>query len=360
MTGCPNLDVVSFGGAEADVAGAELDDAVVEAEQLEDFFGVAGDGFQRVHAGLWRGDVDQFDFIKLVHADQATGAEPGAAGLAAEAGGVGGVVDGELIELEDFVAMQVGDGDLCGGDQVEIVLGAVIDLVAEFGELAGADEALGFDEEGWADLGVAVLSGVEIEQEADEGALESGSGPAIDDEGAAGDFGTGFEVEHAVGLPEGDVVFWCEVKAGCAAPAADLWVFLGSGTDWAGLVREVGQAKHDLTLLAVGVIGSLADFIEAVTDAPHLGFGGGGVEAVFAADADVFGEPIAILLKLLALGLCRAASGIESKDLINDGTQSRIALGEALFDEIRVFTQEADIEHRRRSVAGECDLSRGR
>jgi hypothetical protein len=31
-----------------------------------------------------------------------------------------------------------------------------------------------------------------------------------------------------------------------------------------------------------------------------------------------------------------------------------------LFDEIRVFTQEADIEHRRRSVAGECDLSRGR
>lgn len=37
----PDFDIESLGGTEAEIAGTEFDDAVVEAEELEDFFGVS-------------------------------------------------------------------------------------------------------------------------------------------------------------------------------------------------------------------------------------------------------------------------------------------------------------------------------
>ncbi len=40
LAGRPDLDVVGFRAAEAEVAGAKLDDAVMEAEELEDFLGI--------------------------------------------------------------------------------------------------------------------------------------------------------------------------------------------------------------------------------------------------------------------------------------------------------------------------------
>lgn len=360
LAGGPDFDVVGFGGAEADVAGAEFDDAVVEAEELEDFFGVAGEGFEGVHGGLGGGDVDELDFVELVHANEAAGAEAGAAGFTTEAGGVGGVVDGEVLVFEDLLAMEVGDGDFGGGDEVEVVFGAVVDLVAELGELAGADEALGFDEERGADLGVAVPGGVEVEEEVDEGALEAGAGAAIDDEGGAGDFGAGFEVEHAVGLAEGDVVFGFEVVGGGGAPAADFGVFFGGGADGTGVVGEVREGEEEIALLGVGGVGFDADFVDAGADAADFGFFGGGVFAVFAADADFFGEAIAVALELLAFGLGGAAGGVDGEDLVDERSERGVAGGEALFDEFGAFAQEADVEHGPGRVAGEVGLSRER
>ena len=46
MAGSPDFDVVGLAGAEADVAGAEFNDAVVEAEGLEGAFGMAGELFE--------------------------------------------------------------------------------------------------------------------------------------------------------------------------------------------------------------------------------------------------------------------------------------------------------------------------
>lgn len=182
MTRGPDFDVIGFGGSETDVAGAKFDNSIVEAEELEDFFRMASEGFEGIHGGLRGGDMNEFDFVELMHANQAAGAKAGAACFPAEAGGVGGVVDGELLVLEDLVAVKIGDGDFSSRDEVEVVFGAVVDLIAELGKLPGADKALGFDEERRADLGVAVLGGMKVEKEVDESALEARPRATIDDE----------------------------------------------------------------------------------------------------------------------------------------------------------------------------------
>ncbi len=356
----PDFDVVGLGGAEANIAGAEFDDTVVEAEELEDFFGVASERFQSVHGGLRRGDVHEFDFVKLMHADESAGAEASAACLPAEAGGVSGVVDGKLVVFQDFLTVKIGDGYFGGGNEVEIVLGAVINLVAEFWELAGADEAFGFHEKGRTDLGITMLGGVEIEQEVDEGALESCASPTINHEGAAGDFGTRFKVDHAMGLAKRDMVFRFEVVRWCDSPAADFGVFFGGAANGAGFVRQIWEGQKEVTLLGVGGVGFRADLINALPDAAHFGFLGGGVLAVFATESDFFGEAVAITLQLLALSLGGAAGSIEGEDLIDQSGKRGIAGGETLFDEVGIFAQEADVEHSPGSVAGDGGLSRER
>ena len=46
LAGRPDFDVVGLRRAEADVAGAEFDDAVVQAEQLQHFLRVGGERFE--------------------------------------------------------------------------------------------------------------------------------------------------------------------------------------------------------------------------------------------------------------------------------------------------------------------------
>jgi len=192
----PDFDIESLGGTEAEIAGAEFDDAVVEAEELEDFFGVGGEGKELGGRLFWGGDFDELDFIELMHSDETAGTEACGAGFSAEAGGVSGVGDGELIGVKNFFAMEVSDGDLGGGGEVEIAVAAAVELVFEFGELGSADEGFWADDVRRTDLGVAVFAGMEIEEKIEESAIETGTGAGENGEGAAADFGGSFEVEE--------------------------------------------------------------------------------------------------------------------------------------------------------------------
>ena len=139
------------------------------------------------------GEFDEFDFLELVLADHAADVFAVAAGLAAEAGSVGAEAGSELGFVQGFVAEEVGNGDLGGGDEpvvgVLILAGDVGALVVameevfgEFGELAGAEELFGVDHVGRQDFGVAVLAGVEIEHEIGDGAFEACSLAIMHDE----------------------------------------------------------------------------------------------------------------------------------------------------------------------------------
>ena len=244
--GGEDFEVVALASFFAHVSGAEEEDAVVKSESLEDDFGVFDKGFEFVVASFGEDEFDQFDFIELVHAEDAARVATGGSGFTAEARRVGGVLHGERGAVEDFAGVDVGDGDLGGGDEVEVVAGFV-EILFEFGKVAGADEAAGKDEGGRPDFVVAAL-GLLVEHEVDEGADEARALAGIEGEPGAGDFGRSLEIDEAEAfgnVPVGDKGFaggFCTVGAG-----DDVVVFVHAIGD--GFVGEVGELEFDVVEL---------------------------------------------------------------------------------------------------------------
>ena len=193
----PDFDVVSLGAAEAEVAGTKLDHAVMQAKGLKDFLGV---GSQRLELGVGRlggRQFDEFNFVELMDANEAAGAEAGGPGFAPEARGISDEFFREVGEGKDFLAMEIGDGDFGSGGEVELVAFATIELLLELGQLAGADEGFLANDEGGAELRVPMLASMEVEHVVDERALEAGALAGVAGKGAAAHAGGAFEIEQA-------------------------------------------------------------------------------------------------------------------------------------------------------------------
>ena len=293
LAGGPDFDVVGFGGAEAEVAGTELDEAVVEAEFLKNGLGMAGEFLEEVEGFVGMGDLDELDLVELVHADDALVVTTGAACFAAETGGVGSHFDGKLVLGEDGFPVEVGDGDLGGGSEEELAVVGAIHVIFELRQLGGAEHALAFDEERDVDLFVAVFVALGIEEKLDEGALELGAGTAIDGKAATGDPGTVLEGDEAVSIRQLDVVLWVS-DLGFAAPGADLGVGLFVGTDRTGVVWQVGNAEKKFGLSGFSGGARLIERFDLLTDLFHLGFDGRAVFTISAKCTDLFGRLFAL------------------------------------------------------------------
>src|SRR5207249_416375 len=93
--------------------------------------------------------------------------------------------------------VEIGEGCFGGRDEPEVLLRVVIEVLAELRQVARAEEVLLAHHEGRIDLGVAVLTGMDIEHEVDEGALKAGA-TALEDVGAgAGNLYAALEIDDA-------------------------------------------------------------------------------------------------------------------------------------------------------------------
>ena len=135
--------------------------------------------------------------VKLVQAVKAPHVLAVTAGFAAEAGGVGGELLGELIGPKDHVAVDIGHGHLCGGNHVEVVHGGVVHLAFLVRQLAGTKTGGGVHHHGRLNLFVTG-SGVAVQEIVDKGALEFGSLAFVHRETGAGDLYTQVEVYDIV------------------------------------------------------------------------------------------------------------------------------------------------------------------
>jgi hypothetical protein len=90
---------------------------------------------------------------------------PIAAGLAAEARGVAHHFDRQLFGVQDLVAVEVGDGHLGRGDQIEVVHRGVVHLAFLVGQLARGEGAGCVHHVGWDDLAVSGIGGL-VQEEA--------------------------------------------------------------------------------------------------------------------------------------------------------------------------------------------------
>ena len=217
-----------WGGEDIHIGLYEPDTSIFEASRktvetmaqaLQDLLGVAGQLRESVVARLLRGEVDQLDLVELVLADQAADVLAVGAGLAAEAGGVGGVAARQIRLLERLPAVQVGQRHLGGGHQVVVGPLELEQVGLELGELSRSDQRVGVDDERRQHLGVAVRARVEVEHELDERPLEPGAGPEVGGEAGAGHLGAALEVEDAEIGPQVPVRLGGEVEPARLADA---------------------------------------------------------------------------------------------------------------------------------------------
>ena len=131
-----------------------------------------------------------------MHAQDAAGVLAGRSRFAAEAGRVGGITDRQLVGLEDLVTVQVRDRHLRRGNEIQLVTSDDIHKIFFVRDLARAASRGRVDHGRRPYLRHAVLIGVDVEHEIDEGALQPRARPGIDRKARAGDLCAALQVEH--------------------------------------------------------------------------------------------------------------------------------------------------------------------
>ena len=147
----------------------------MQFERLENIFGILREAFELFPAVIWMRELDHFNFVELMLADDAAGVTTSGACFAAEAWAERTIFHRQIFFAEDLVAVVVGDRNLCGWNQIIIGVLKMEHVFCEFWQLTGAEirRAVGHV---WRDeLGVAVLIGVHVDHERNDRAFETGS-----------------------------------------------------------------------------------------------------------------------------------------------------------------------------------------
>ena len=221
--------------------------------------------------------------------DQAADVPAVGAGLTAKAGREGSVGDGKLCAVQDLVGVQVGDGYLRRGDQVQrarVVRIAALGLEQvrlELGQLARAAQGFGPHQERRVHLGVAVLLGVQIEHEGRQRAHHAGALAPQHREARAAELRRAIEVENAELGAQVPVRLGIEVEARCGAPGAArrvVFFALAVGGCGVGQVRNAEQLVLDGSLRFRELGFELLDLIRELLQLRPPRFEGGLVAAL--------------------------------------------------------------------------------
>lgn len=198
---------------------------------------------------------------------------------------------------------------------------------------------------------VAVPARLEVEHEADEGALKAGALAGVDGEAGSADFGGAFEIDEAFFF--GDFPVGFEVVAGWLfAPGADDDVFGFVFAIGDGGVGEVGELEFDLVKAVFELFGLGFEVFDGLFEVGGLGFGGFGLFSFALAHelADGLADAIAFGLFLFEFDEDFAPMLVDGEELVERGFDAFAAgRGEHRFG---VFADEFSVEHDGGNVPG--------
>ena len=226
----PHLQVVTARRPEADVARAQLDLSVMQAELLQHRLRMATEGFQGLHGTVRVLDPDQLHLVELMHPGQTARLFPGAARLPPEAGRVGGILLGQIPFRQDFLPMQVGHWNLGRRHQEQLPALGRIHVLTELRQLPRPHHTRFPHQKRRGYLEVSVRGRVQVQHPVDQGPLQLRPQPAIDRKTAAGDLGRRREIKNPQFLAQRDVVDRLEIKFFGVPPCGNHRVVGGSCT----------------------------------------------------------------------------------------------------------------------------------
>ena len=138
LRGAIHLEIEGERRREADVAPTQPQHAVGEFEFFEKMPHMGTHFVQHLIGILGFLHTHNLHLVKLMQTVQAAHVLAVGTGLATETGRIGAVLYGQILFLQDAVAVEVGDGHFGGGNHIEIVQTDMIHLRVLVGKLAGA------------------------------------------------------------------------------------------------------------------------------------------------------------------------------------------------------------------------------
>jgi len=312
------------------------------------------------------GEPDHLHLVELVHPHQSPGVPTCSPGLRAEAGSEAGVEQGQFGGFQDLVPVQVRQRDLGGRDQVEVVGGAAEQVLFELGQLSRCVHRVAGDQRGGQDLGIPVLTGMQLEHEGDQGPFQARPLPLQQPEPRAGQLGRALEVHDPQVFAQVPVGLEGVGEGRPLPPNPDLDVVAGVaaiGSRGVGKIRDPIQELL-LFLLQGGALAVQRGDLEA--DLAHAGRGLRDVLARLLAPPQIGRHLVALLLQVVPPGDRLPAQDVQLHQAVDHfGTDA--PAGQGGLDDLRFATDLLDVQHddsmkrglrRARSAIGARDLSR--
>nr|WP_245668797.1 hypothetical protein [Chloroflexus islandicus] len=267
---------------------------------------------------------------------------PGAELFLAETGGVGGVIDRQLARFENLVGVEAGNRHFCRRHQPQTRLFIAVEVVTEFGQLAGGPQHRFFNYKRRVDLLVALLQ-MEIEQPLDDGPLQARAGAAHDIKARTGQLDAALEVENAQRLTQFPVRAGGEGQLPRFTLLVDDHVIVFINPIGHIRVRQIANLKHRGPLLLFD-LGQLAikrrDFIAELAHRLDLSLSLGSVFH----SADLLRDGVAFGFARLNLVDQTAALLVEGQHLI-DNCAINTAAGQLALHFVGLLADKFNVKH---------------
>ena len=239
----PDFDVVGLRSGVADVSRREDHDPVRKRQKLEDPLGGTEQKLQLLVALLRDAELHQLDLVELVLPEHPPHVAPVRARLPAKTGRVRDVMERKIALLQDLAGVQIGQRDLRGRDQPQIVRRTPVLILGEFRKLPRPPHGGTVDQHRRHDLPVAVLRRVQIEHEVDESPFESRSRPLQNGETALRKLRPPLEIHDVQSFPQLPVRPGRKRKRLGFTPSSDLDIVAFVLANRNALVQPVGHEK---------------------------------------------------------------------------------------------------------------------
>ncbi len=128
---------------------------------------------ERVIRSLWRREPIHLHLVELMHALESARIAPCRRTLATEAGRVSDILQWQLIRIQNFVTMQIGDRHLCCRHEKQIVFRIVIHRVAELRQMRRTERRFLLHKIRRQHFGVTVFARMHVNEPIDERALQT-------------------------------------------------------------------------------------------------------------------------------------------------------------------------------------------
>ena len=178
-------------------------------------------------------------------ADQAAGILARTAGFGTEAGAVGAVPQRQVIAVQDFVAVQVGNRNFRRGNQVHVHALQLEHVFREFRQLAGTLHAIGIYDKGREKFRIPMLGGMQVQIEIDNGPFQTGTQTFVHRKPSAGNFMAPFKIQNPQFLADIPMGQRFKIKLAGFAPFPHFRVIRVALANRAVIRRHVGNSQHD-------------------------------------------------------------------------------------------------------------------